>query len=181
MNRNGYIALIGLPGCGKSTLGRLLAGALGLPVVDLDERIVKMAGASSPELFAVSEAHFRDWETKALASAQGESVVLSCGGGVIKRPENREMLGRCGFTVYVDRPVDQIVGDVDVSGRPLLASGGASIAQLKAEREALYQAAADATIVNDGTPETALARLLEALGAAGINHAGGTCHALEGI
>ena len=163
MNKNGYIALIGLPGCGKSTLGRRLGAELDLPCVDLDDVIVRLAGKTIPELFAISEDCFRDWESRALESVSGQRVVLACGGGVVKRAENRAALRKNGFTIYVDRPVEQIVGDVDISGRPLLASGGATIYRLKEEREALYLEAADAIVPNAGTPEAALKRLRAAL------------------
>lgn len=163
MNRNGYIALIGLPGCGKSTLARLLSAKADLPCIDLDEEIEARAGKTIPALFAAGEDHFRAWETRALAAMAGKRVILACGGGVVTRAENRALLARDGFTIYIDRPVGQIVGDVDISGRPLLAAGRARVYALKAEREALYRAAADATVVNDGAPDAALARLLAAL------------------
>ena len=163
MNKNGYIALIGLPGCGKSTIAKILADKLCLPTVDVDDRIVELAGATIPELFAQSEDLFRDWETRALASIAAARTVVACGGGIINRPENIGILARNGVTVYIDRPVEMIVADIDTSGRPLLADGRARVYALQQEREPLYRKAADITVVNNTTLEETADKIILAL------------------
>ena len=163
MNKNGYIALIGLPGCGKSTIAKLLAERLALPAIDVDDRIVELAGATIPELFAQSEDFFRDWETRALASISAARTIVACGGGIIKRPENIDILAQNGITVFIDRPADMIAADIDTSGRPLLADGRARVYALQKEREPLYRKAADVTIINDTTIEETVEKIICAL------------------
>ncbi|MBQ9697761.1 MAG: shikimate kinase, partial [Acidaminococcaceae bacterium] len=83
------IVLIGMPGCGKSTLGRYLAEILGRDFIDADPEIEKDAGKTIPELFAVSEDHFRRQETETVKRlSRLEDKVLAMGGGVVLRQEN---------------------------------------------------------------------------------------------
>lgn len=85
------IVLIGMPGCGKSTLGRLLAQHLKRPFYDADNVLEKLEGKTIKELFAVSEACFRDAETRAVRHlSELEGCVIAAGGGVVKRSENIE-------------------------------------------------------------------------------------------
>lgn len=163
MNKNGYIALIGLPGCGKSTIARMLAKRLHLPCIDLDKKIASMAGASIPELFAQSETLFRNWETRALASVPISRAVLACGGGIVKRAENMQLLSRGGICVYIDRPVELIAKSIDTSTRPLLSDNRTKIYALQRERELLYREAADITILNDTSPDETVEKIFHAL------------------
>ena len=159
-----YVALIGLAGCGKTTFSKLLSDAMGLKQTDTDDLIVEMSGKTIPELFAISEDHFRDWETKALASiAPNDQLVVACGGGIIKREENRDILRKNAIVVYIDRPPELICSDVDISGRPLLKDGAEKIFKLYEERKSLYEETADVVIRNDGTPEQALQQMIDAL------------------
>ncbi len=88
-----YPVLIGLMGCGKSSIGRLLAEELGLTMLDLDHYIVEKAGKTIPEIFAEhGEEEFRDLETEALREVLGTPVVIASGGGVVMREQNRAML-----------------------------------------------------------------------------------------
>ena len=147
------IVLIGMPGCGKSTLGRCLAERLGRDFIDADPEIEKDAGKTIPELFAISEDCFRRQETlttKRLATLQNK--VLAMGGGVVLRQEN--------ISSY--RSPEDIIGDVDTKTRPLLAAGRQRIYDLYAQREALYRAAADVTVRNKGSLRDVLAALAEA-------------------
>ena len=159
-----YVALIGLSGCGKTTFSRLLAEAMGLRQIDTDDLIVEMSGKSIPELFAVSEDHFRDWEEKALASiAPDDQLVVACGGGIIKREANRALLRKNAIVVYIDRPPENICADVDTSGRPLLRDGAEKVYKLYEERKALYEEAADVIIPNTGTQEETLQQIIDAI------------------
>ena len=157
------IVLIGMPGCGKSTLGRSLAEMLGRDFIDADPEIEKDAGKTIPELFAVSEDFFRKQETrtaKRLAALQDK--VLAMGGGVVLRQENISSLKENGLIIFLDRSPEDIIGDVDTQTRPLLAAGRRRIYDLYAQREALYRAAADVTVQNKGSIQDVLSRLAEA-------------------
>ena len=157
------IVLIGMPGCGKSTLGRSLAEMLGRDFIDADPEIEKDAGKTIPELFAVSEEFFRNQETrttKRLAALQDK--VLAMGGGVVLRQENIISLKENGLIIFLDRSPEDIIGDVDTKTRPLLAAGRKRIYDLYAQREALYRAAADVTVQNKGSMQDVLLRLVEA-------------------
>ena len=157
------IVLIGMPGCGKSTLGRSLAEMLGRDFIDADPEIEKDAGKTIPELFAVSEDFFRKQETrttKRLAALQDK--VLAMGGGVVLRQENIISLKENGLIIFLDRSPEDIIGDVDTKTRPLLAAGRRRIYDLYAQREALYRAAADVTVQNKGNMQDVLLRLVDA-------------------
>ena len=157
------VALIGMPSCGKTTIGRALADRLGKRFVDLDEEIVRAAGRSIPDLFAAEgEDGFRTREAEQTARFAREGrQVLSCGGGVVKRPENLRALRQNGVVLFIDRPLDALtVG----GGRPLSTSAEA-LKTMEAQRRPLYLAAADAVIPNETTVADAVAAALEALDA----------------
>ena len=161
------IVLIGMPGSGKSTLGRYLAEMLDREFIDADPEIEKDAGKTISELFAVSEDYFRRQETittKRLAKLQDK--VLAMGGGVVLRQENIINLKENGLIIFLDRSPEDIVGDVDTETRPLLAAGRQRIYDLYAQRKALYRAAADVTVQNKGDLKEVLLQLAEAAKAA---------------
>ena len=115
------IALIGMPSSGKTTLGRMLAKSLGRTFVDLDEEIVKTDGRSIPDIFAAEgEDGFRTKETAETQRFGKEGrQLISCGGGIVKKPENLRALHQNGVILFIDRPVDALaVG----GGRPLSSS-----------------------------------------------------------
>ena len=147
------IVLIGMPGCGKTTVGRALAGKLGRTFVDLDEEIVRRAGMSIPEIFArEGEAGFRERES-ALVREFGErtGLVVSTGGGVVTRRENYIPLKQNGLLLHLRRDPAALPTD----GRPL--SQATAPEELWRRRAPLYAAFADGEIDNNGT----LARTLE--------------------
>lgn len=141
------VSLVGMPSCGKTTIGKQLARALGKKFVDLDAEIVKTAGRSIPDIFADSgEEGFRDLEQRVTARFAKESgQVLSCGGGVVKRPANVAALRQNGPVVFIDRPLELLRTG---GGRPL-STDRAALARMEAERRPLYLAAADLHIPND--------------------------------
>jgi shikimate kinase len=152
------IILIGMPGCGKSTLGRRLAGALHRSFVDADSYLEEKEGKSIPELFAVSEDCFRDAEERTIeALAKRESLVIATGG--VKRAVNIERLKKTGTIYFIDRRPEDIAGDVEVSTRPLLAEGSGKVYTLYHERITLYRKAADEIVVNEGSLESVLEKL----------------------
>ena len=141
------IVLIGMPGCGKTTVGRSLAGKLGRTFVDLDEEIVRRAGTSIPEIFArEGEAGFRERES-ALVREFGErtGLVVSTGGGVVTRRENYIPLKQNGLLLHLRRDPAALPTD----GRPL--SQATAPEELWRRRAPLYAAFADGEIDNNGT------------------------------
>lgn len=157
------IVLIGMPGSGKTTLGRYLSEILKKDFIDADPEIEKDAGKTIPELFAVSEEHFREQEMKTVRRlANLENKVLAMGGGVVLRQDNITALKENGFIIFIDRSPEDIIGDVDTATRPLLAAGRQRIYDLYAQREALYRQAADITVRNKGDLTKVLQRLAAA-------------------
>lgn len=158
------IILIGMPGCGKSMLGHRLAEALNRTFTDADTEIERLSGCTIPELFAVSEEHFRTWETRAVEQVlTQDGQVVAMGGGVILRTRNVALMQERGLVIFLDRAPEDIVQDVDTSGRPLLAQGRQRIYDLYRQRKQLYQTAAHVTVVNRGAVAVVLNKLAEAV------------------
>lgn len=155
------IILIGMPGSGKSTFGARLARALTRTFIDCDAFIEEREQTTIPALFSVSEARFRDAETRAVrALAARDSLIIAAGGGVIKREENIRAFRKTGTILFLDRAPEDIASDVDISYRPLLQDGPARLYALYEERIAAYRAAADRIIPNHGSEEDVLAALI---------------------
>ncbi|MBQ7335238.1 MAG: shikimate dehydrogenase [Clostridia bacterium] len=146
------IVLTGMPGSGKSSVGKRLAMLLNREFFDLDEEIVRVAGCSIPEIFARDgEQGFRDLETAVLRDclAQKNGVVLATGGGAILREENVDRLRRNGHIYFLDRSLELLLPTED---RPL-ASSATAIRKRYEERYARYCATADCRIEGDGSVE----------------------------
>ena len=153
------IVLIGMPGCGKSTIGALLAEKLGRTLADADEKIIALAGKSIPEIFAQdSEPTFRDWETKALTELGKQSGrVIATGGGCVTQKRNYPLLHQNGYLVWLERDWSKLPTD----GRPL--SQANDLGKMYAARKPLYEAFADIRVENTGTPEETVQKILDAL------------------
>jgi shikimate kinase len=100
------VYLIGPRGCGKSSVGRLLAEQIGWPWLDLDERIQETSGRTIAEIFeSHGQGHFRELESQALSQLAGDTAdrphVISLGGGAVLRPENRRVLETTGYTILL--------------------------------------------------------------------------------
>lgn len=151
------LILTGMPGCGKSTVGRLTAQRLGRRFVDLDKAIEEKAGRSIPEIFAAEgEEAFRALETAAAKEYGAQhGLVIACGGGTPVRPVNRTALAGNGRVYYLDADVDRLSGE----GRPLSKSPEA-IRALWQARHTIYEAFADVTIP-DTDSETEANRIVE--------------------
>ena len=148
------LVLIGMPGCGKSTVGQAAAALLDRPFVDLDREIAAGAGCSIPEIFArEGEAGFRRREREAVRSAaQKTGLVIATGGGTVLSAENVEALRHNGFLLFLDRPAAELVPTAD---RPL-ADSRDKLDALYRQRLPLYRAAADGVISTaSGVEETA--------------------------
>ena len=145
------VYLVGMPGAGKSVVGRELAGRLGVPFVDLDSEIERRAGASVSEIFAQEgEAAFRAREAAALVDASAQDpAVVACGGGVVLEPANRITLRNTGVAVYLDVPLEALRERVrPAEDRPLIRGTG-DLERLLADRESLYREFAGHVV--DGT------------------------------
>lgn len=153
------IVLIGMPGCGKSTIGAALAKHLSRPLVDADEVITTLAGKSIPEIFAQGgEAVFRNWETKALASLGNRSgLILATGGGCVTRETNYPLLHQNGTIFCLKRDLNLLPKE----GRPLSLKN--DLEAMYRLRKPLYEAFADFTIDNNGTPEATVNAILTCL------------------
>ena len=152
------LILVGMPGCGKSTLGQAVAAALQREFVDCDAEIVRRAGKSIPEIFAQDgEGAFRALESGVLADVcRGHGLVISTGGGAVLRAENRDAMRQNGRVCLIRRALAFLPRD----GRPLSASEDA-VARLWEARRAAYETAADFPVENDGTVEEAAEKIRE--------------------
>jgi shikimate dehydrogenase len=141
------IVLIGMPGCGKSTIGKQLAEITGKEFVDADAKIAQLAGKSIPEIFAEDgEEVFRSIETKALEELGKRSgLVIATGGGCVTKERNYPLLHQNGTIIWLKRDLDQLPTD----GRPLSQAG--SLAKMYEIRRPMYEAFADHVINNNGT------------------------------
>lgn len=144
------IVLVGMPGAGKTTIGRKLGKALGRPVLDADDKVVEQTGRTIKDLFQEGEDVFRQAETAAVKTlAAMDGIIISCGGGVVKRPENIAFLQATGKIFFLNRDLAAIAGCVDKVTRPLLNSAEDRLTQLYNERMPLYLKYADYTIPVD--------------------------------
>ncbi|MFQ5720732.1 MAG: shikimate kinase [Acidobacteriota bacterium] len=116
--------MIGLPGAGKTTVGREISRGLGWTFIDLDQQIADAAGRDIPSIFRrEGEAGFRSREERALREVAGPDRVVALGGGVVCRRMNRRRLSRRGSVVWLDVPVDVARGRCTVApgSRPVVA------------------------------------------------------------
>lgn len=146
------IVLIGIMGSGKTTISKLLSNRLNRPVVDMDDYIVDKFNMSINDMFNISEDYFRNNETICCQDMSTlDGYIISTGGGVIKRKENIELLKRNGIIIYLDRPINNIVEDVETASRPLLKDGPRKLYELFDQRHQLYLDACDYHLINDST------------------------------
>ena len=153
------IILIGMPGCGKSTVGRLLAEKLCKKFADSDTWVEETSGCSIPDIIATQgEKAFRELETQALDSLGRQSgLVIATGGGCITQERNYLLLRRNGTVIWLTRQLDKL----PTQGRPL--SQQHSLDTLYAVRTPLYDRFADIVVDNDGSLESTFDLLLGAL------------------
>jgi shikimate kinase len=164
------IALVGMMGVGKSSVGKRLAATLGMPFVDADDEIEKAAKRSIPEIFeAFGEAGFRDGERRVIARLiEGEPKVIATGGGAFVQLETRALLLDKAITVWLDSDVDTLLERTGRrSNRPLLQQGDPreTMIRLKREREAAYAEAPIHVTSGAGTHARAVARVIKGIDA----------------
>lgn len=164
------ITLVGYRGCGKSTIAGLLAARTGLPAIDLDAEIEARAGRVIPDIFAAEgEAAFRELERATLIDALAKGGILATGGGVVERPDNRELLRAQGRpVVYLHAPAAVLAARLtaDDGGRPSLTGAGVAdeVAAVLARREPWYREVADTVVEVDRPLEAVVDAVLDALG-----------------
>ena len=153
------VILIGMPGCGKTSVGTLLAQRLGRPFFDADAEIERRLGCTIPAFFArEGENAFRAVETQVLAELGKRSgCVIATGGGCVTRPENYELLHQNGTLVWLRRDLSAL----PVDGRPI--SRSRALSELYREREPLYRRFADICVENDDTEAVVAEKIKELL------------------
>ncbi|MBQ1663034.1 MAG: shikimate kinase, partial [Clostridia bacterium] len=152
------VVLVGMPGCGKSTLAHMLAEALGRDCLESDAEVERAAGKSIPAIFAEDgEDVFRDLESECIAKAGAKNgVILSLGGGAVTRERNYLPLHQNGRIYCLKRDLPLLATD----GRPL-SKDLETLKAMEAVRAPLYERFADVTVVNDGTLEDAAEAILK--------------------
>lgn len=150
------IVLIGMPGCGKSIIGALLAKKLGRTLADADTEIEQLAGKTIPEIFAQDgEDAFRNWETQVLTELGKRSgLVIATGGGCVTKQRNYPLLHQNGSIVWLQRDIQVLPTD----GRPL--SQANDLRDMYTKRKPLYEAFADFSADNNGMPEATVSAIL---------------------
>jgi shikimate kinase len=161
------LVLIGYRGTGKSTVAQLLAKRLGMPVVSLDQEIVRQAGHSIPEIVAAHGwPHFRDLESEVTKRfSERDKIIIDAGGGAILRKENVEHLRRGGTLFWLRASVPVIVARIEHgSERPALVAGKSfteEVEDVLRERTPMYAAAAHHQVDTDAcNPEQVAAEIV---------------------
>ena len=147
-----HIFLIGMQGCGKSSLGKRVARETGISFADTDAMVAQSANCTVNEFFErYGEAKFRLAETNVLALlTRARPMIISTGGGTVMNPENRHILRAWGRIVWIDRPLEEILSDIKLVRRPTLRDGGlAEVERVCHERMPVYRDLADITVRND--------------------------------
>ena len=151
-NRDRHVVLVGPMGVGKTTVGRRLARELQRPFADADEQLELRAGRTIPAIFRDDgEPAFRRLEAAVLADLLGRSdpLVVAAGGGVVTQAENRALLGRRAFVVWLRASPAFLAAHADRTHRPLLTGDpdpAAALERLVATRAPLYEEVADVTV-----------------------------------
>lgn len=158
------IALVGMMGAGKTTIGRRLAPRLGLDFFDADAEIEKAAGMSVSDLFRLhGEQSFREGEARVISRLlEGPPIVLATGGGALTTPETRELIKTHALSVWIKADVEMVVRRATRRGtRPLLQTGDPreTINKLMSEREQYY-AAADIHVESQSGPHVNTVNLI---------------------
>ena len=147
-----HLFLIGMQGCGKSSLGKRTAKETGVPFADTDAMVAQSDGCTVNEFFErYGEETFRRAETNALvALTRARPMIISTGGGTVMNPVNRHIMRAWGTIVLIDRPLEDILGDIKLDRRPDLRPGGLEeVERVYRERIPIYRSLADITLRND--------------------------------
>ena len=151
------VVLIGMPGSGKTTVGKIVASILGRQFIDTDEIIAERAGKPIPQIFAEDgEERFRELESECVADVcRGSGAVVATGGGSVLSAENREAMRENSFVACLERDLSALATD----GRPL--SQKADLNEMYRERFPYYMQTCDACVKVCGTPEDAAEAVIQ--------------------
>lgn len=163
-NNDRNIVLIGMPGCGKTTIGKLLGEKIGKKWICIDRYIQGKKGKTIMEIFKEGEAVFREIERQAVEKISVNSgMVISTGGGVVTSAVNIENLKKNGVIIYINRSVENIISDIDTSSRPLLKNNIEKLNTLFEQRYHLYKNYSDYEVMNDSTLDVIIERIINVL------------------
>ena len=154
------IVLIGMPGCGKSTVGKILAEKLQRELLDTDEEIIRADGRTIPEIFENDgETFFRELETRAVEAVGKQlSKIIATGGGAVIKNENRDALKQNGTIIYLKKDLSLL----SLEGRPLSKDEDA-VRKIYEARKDIYEAFADFTVEVDADAEITAKRVIECI------------------
>jgi len=159
------IVLIGMSGCGKTTIGEMLSKRLSMSFNDTDRIIEMKQQKKIKDIFAESgESFFRELETECAKEVSSlENAVISTGGGMILKEENMNYLKKNSVVIYLKRSVESIIKTMDASGRPLLSNGVERLYEMERVRGALYEKYADIVAVNERAAEDTIDEIIKNL------------------
>lgn len=157
-----HIFLIGMPGSGKTTIGKLVSNALAIDFYDLDEYIEKKSGKSIQNIMInEGEAIFRNYEKESLMElALLKPAVIATGGGTVLSKDSCSIMGGTGKVFFIQREIKQILGDLDLEVRPLVKESIEYIFRLYKERDPLYEAVCDVKIENKADMESVVQEIV---------------------
>lgn len=160
LNEQKNIVLIGMPGCGKSTVGKILAQKLQRELLDTDEEIVKADGRTIPEIFENDgEKFFRDLEAEAVETVGKQlSKIIATGGGAVIKKENRDALKQNSTIIYLKKDLSLL----SLEGRPLSKDEDA-VRKIYEARKDIYEAFADFTVEVDADAEKTAERVIKCI------------------
>lgn len=155
------IVLIGMPGCGKSSIGRQLAERMHMQFADTDD-MIEQAHGSIPTIFEhEGEEAFRRYEhVMAKRTAALSGSVIATGGGMVLSDRSMQALNETGTIVYINRPLRRLLDDVDTTSRPLLSEGRHKLIELFSARSPLYNQYAEITVENIVDVDTCVADII---------------------
>lgn len=160
------IFLCGFMGCGKSTVGRILANLLGVGYVDMDNYIEETENMTIAEIFEKKgEQHFRMLETKAIEILSQKQMVIACGGGAMLNDKNAQIANKAGIVIFLDVPFNicykRISGD---SNRPLVVNNTVEwLENLYNKRYPIYKANSSISVTTSGAPNEVARNIFELL------------------
>lgn len=156
------IVIIGMPGSGKSTFGQMLSQKLKMNYIDMDMYIEQYSNKSIKEMFDISEDYFRQIETEcSFELSKLNSHVISTGGGTVTRKINMDYLKKNSIVIFINRPLSNILMDINTDTRPLLKDKRDKIYKLYENRINLYKKYSNIEIINDRQIEAVLKDIID--------------------